>query len=132
MATNNSKNTSKSSDQTRIAQIVSSYTEPLGISERRKLEEITNEAIRRIEGILPGMEGLIKPSDKQPLSDNQIIGVIKEIINEKAKMEKTILESTISPEKKEEASKKTAPKTNTKIMPKIQLSENAIVVLEKR
>jgi len=132
MATNNSKNTSKSSDQTRIAQIVSSYTEPLGISERRKLEEITNEAIRRLEGILPGMEGLIKPSAKQPLSDNQIIAVIKEIINEKAKMQKTILESNVTKKKKDEVSKNIAPKTKTKIMPKIQLSENAMVVLEKR
>jgi ribonucleoside-diphosphate reductase alpha chain len=132
MAISNSRNASKSSDQTRIAQIVSSYTEPLGISERKKLEEITNEAIRRLEGILPGMERFIKSSAKQPLSDNQILAVVKEIINEKAKMEQTIFKSHVTIEKKAEASEKPAPKVKQKITPKIQLSENAIVVLEKR
>ena len=52
-------NQSQSVMKTRIAQIVSNCTDPIGITDRNQLEEIANEAIRRLEGILPGMESLI-------------------------------------------------------------------------
>ena len=139
MTTNNSKNLSKSSNQTRIAQIVSSYTEPLGITGRKKLEEITNEAIRRLEGILPGMERFVKSSVKYPLSDEQILAVVKEIVSKKMKMEEAASGPSTIVEKKTKVSEKPikviekpAPETQPVPKPKIELTENAIVVLEKR
>ncbi len=139
MVTNNPKNLSKSSNQTRIAQIVSSYTEPLGITGRKKLEEITNEAIRRLEGVLPGMERFIKPSVRHPLPDEQIMAVVKEIVTERMKMEpaasgpSTIIEKkTKVSEKPAKLIEKPAPQAKTVPEPKIELAENAIVVLEKR
>jgi ribonucleoside-diphosphate reductase alpha chain len=134
MTTDNSKNYSKSFNQNRIAQIVSNYTEPLGITGRKKLEEITNEAIRRLEGILPGMESLIKPSVRQPLSDNQVLAVVKEILSEKSKMEQTMTvpKANIIVDKRTKSSEKPALKAKQKTILKTQFSENAIVVLEKR
>jgi ribonucleoside-diphosphate reductase alpha chain len=132
MIMNQPKNIGKTSNQSRIAQIVTTYTEPLGITGRKKLEEITNEAIRRLEGILPGMERLIKPAPGRSLSDAQIMAVVKEIISEKAKMEQTLPEATITIEKKPVTAEKPAPKAKLKSSVKIELSDNAVVVLEKR
>jgi len=84
MVTRNVKNHELSKSQTQIAQVVSSYTEPLGITDRKLLEQITNEAIRRLEGILPGMEHLVLPENKKPLLNAQIHMVVKQIMNEKA------------------------------------------------
>jgi ribonucleoside-diphosphate reductase alpha chain len=83
MSTFDVKGQSLSSNQTRIAQVAASFTEPLGLPDRQELENITNEAIRRIEGILPGMENLVKPGNQHPVSDDHIISVIKQIIRER-------------------------------------------------
>ena len=47
MATRQGKSQAYSTSYTRIAQVTSSYTEPIGITDKKILEEITNEAIRR-------------------------------------------------------------------------------------
>ena len=112
MTTHHIKSQALTSNQTYIAQIVSSYTEPLGITDRKELEEITNDVIRRLEGILPGMERLIPATAKQTLSDDQIRAVVREIIDKKTKTVKQ------QPE--------------PKAAPKIEFTENAFVVLEKR
>jgi hypothetical protein len=132
MTTNNPQNQNKSSNQTRIAQIASSYTEPQGITGRKKLEEIVNEAIRRLEGVLPGMERLIKPAVRQSLSDDQIIAVIKEIVSERTNMEQAASGPSITVENKIKVTEKPILKTKAKRQPKVELSENATVVLEKR
>lgn len=130
MVTN--RNKTSLPNQSRIAQIVSSYTEPLGTIGKKKLEEITNEAIRRLEGILPGMEHLIKPPGNHLLSDNQILEVVKQIVVERVKMEQNTSIAITSTENKIKLIEKPARKTKPKPQPKIQLSDNAIVVLEKR
>ncbi len=132
MATNNHRNLNKAPNQTRIAQIVASYTEPMGITNRKKIEEITNEAIRRLEGVLPGMERLIKPSVRYSLSDEQILAVVKEIMNERIRMEQAVSGPSTIIEKKTKVSEKYVPKINTKTSQKIELTENAMAVLEKR
>jgi ribonucleoside-diphosphate reductase alpha chain len=104
-----------STNQTYIAQAVSAFMEPLGITERKELEEITNLAIQRLEGILPGMERFIVPGIKQTLNDDQILAVINEILGEKNM--KPIEMDVIM---KQEAATKA------------ELTENAMVVLEKR
>lgn len=114
MSTRNLKGQLWSTNQTYIAQSVSAYMEPLGITDRKALEEITNLAIQRLEGILPGMERLIIPGAKQQLSDEQIIAVINEILGEKNMKQ-------IHPNIAEK-----------EIIQKAQFSENAKVVLEKR
>jgi hypothetical protein len=85
MAGKNGKGQQWSTNQTYIAQAVSSYMEPLGITDRKQLEEITNIAIQRLEGILPGMESLIVPGVKQELNDEQIKSVINQILEERQK-----------------------------------------------
>src|SRR4030042_983907 len=132
MATNNHRNLNKAPNQTRIAQIVASYTEPMGIINRKKIEEITNEAIRRLEGVLPGMERLIKPSVRYSLSDEQILAAVKEIMNERIKMEQAVSGPSTVIEKKTKVSEKPVPKIKTKASKKIELTANAIAVLEKR
>jgi len=130
MAENKNKN--QVTNQSRIAQIVSIHTEPLGTIGKKKLEEITNEAIRRLEGILPGMEHLIKPAGSHPLSDDQILEVVKQIVGEKVKMEQNTSIAITATENKTKFIEKPSRKTKPKAQPKIQLNENAMVVLEKR
>jgi hypothetical protein len=132
MDTNNHKNTTKTSNQTRIAQIVASFTEPMGITSRKKIEDITNESIRRLEGVLPGMEPLIESSAKYFFPDEQILAVVKEIINERIKMEQAVSSPSAVIEKKTKISEKPVPKTKTKTTQRIEFTENALAVLEKR
>ena len=81
MITRNVKKHELSKSQTHIAQVVSSYTEPLGITDRKLLEQITNEAIRRLEGILPGMEHLVLPENKRAIShDPRVCPVVYRLL----------------------------------------------------
>ncbi len=114
MSIKNSKSQIWTTNQTYIAQSVSAYMEPLGITDRKALEEITNLAIQRLEGVLPGMERLIVPGAKQQLSDEQIIAVINEILGEKNMKQ---MQTDIAEEEK---------------VQKARFAENARVVLEKR
>jgi ribonucleoside-diphosphate reductase alpha chain len=135
MATNYDKDSNLSTNRSRIAQIVSSYIEPMGITDRKELEEITNEVIRRLEGILPGMERLVSPATKQPLYDYQILAVAQEIVANKLKA----IDKPASTKKKEvystddhghisaEVKKSTATRK-----PDIALTENALIVLKNR
>jgi len=102
-------------NQTQIAQAVSSLMEPYGIKERKDLEEITNLAIQRLEGILPGMERLIINDTRQKLTDEQIMTAINQIVAEKK----------IKPKKTDRIMKKDN-------LTKAKLTDNALVVLEKR
>ena len=133
MTSNTSNNPIKISNQTRIARIVANLTEPHGITGRKKLEEITNEVIRRLEGILPGMEGLIKPLTGKAPSEDEIASLVKEILSERAKMEQTISKATSTIEKKTKVSeKKPEPDMSLVSQKHIELSDNALVVLNKR
>lgn len=133
MTSNTSNNPIKISNQTRIARIVANLTEPHGITGRKKLEEITNEVIRRLEGILPGMEGFIKPLTGKAPPEDQIASLVKEILSERAKMEQTISKATSTIEKKTKVSeKKPEPDMSLVSQKHIELSDNALVVLNKR
>lgn len=106
-----------STNHTYIAQAVSSYMQPLGITDRKQLEEITNLAIQRLEGILPGWERFIVPGAKQHLNDKQIIDVINEILEEKhIKVRKLSLETNL----------------RSRVASQIKINDNSKVVLEKR
>jgi len=125
----------KSISETFIAQAVSNYTEPLGITDKKQLEEITNTAIQRLEGILPGMEHLITTRTKQPPTDEQIRLVIQEIIDQKEVRKQMVSEKTAvkrPPAEKATASVQPGIDITSETEAKIELTENAIVVLEKR
>lgn len=128
MITQHDRPPSRFSDRTHIAQLVSHYLEPLGISDRKTLERITNSTIQKLEGILPGMEHLIKPNLSQPMSDAQINAAIKEVIGMTETID-TPRRNSPQPQRKEPGPQRT---TTAVDIPKIELNENAMVVLEKR
>jgi ribonucleoside-diphosphate reductase alpha chain len=138
MVTDHDKDRTLSTNRSRIAQIIASYIEPMGITDRKELEEITNEVIRRLEGILPGMERLVpSPSTKQSLSNYEIMAVAREIVENKlSTMEKPAsvanqTEDSIDEQPVAVSSVKTK-KSDTVKKIKIGLSDNAMVVLESR
>lgn len=135
MATNYDKNSNLSTNRSRIAQIVSSYIEPMGITDRKELEEITNEVIRRIEGILPGMERLVSPATKQPLSEYQILAVAQEIVaNKLNSIDKPVLSNKkVNHTPYDHAHISTEIRKFTPVKKSdIALSENALIVLKNR
>ena len=98
-----------------IARVVSSCTEPIGITDRKDLESITNEVIQKLGGILPGMELFISPGFNELPPDSQIRGVVMTIIEKGY----GTVEQPVPVERPEDA-------------PGIEIAENAKVVLEKR
>ncbi len=135
MTTDHDRNIKLSTNRSRIAQIVSSYIEPMGITDRKELEEITNEVIRRLEGILPGMERLVSPMAKQSLTEYEIVSVAQEIVANKLKT----MEKASSPKKRNTQTVSdpdhisAEDKMSTSIIPSdIILTENAQIVLKNR
>ncbi len=109
-------------DRSDIARSVFADAESMGIRDRARLEQLAKQAIARIESqqALPGMEGLVtKPRRRagRPASKTDIRAAVNEIL------------SAPEPVKKEEP-----PVVTPEVKPisDIKLSENAIVVLERR
>ena len=118
MTTRQSKSKARSTNNhSRIARAIFAAAESTGITDRKLLEELTSQIIQRLEpkAPLPGMEHLVPSQVKQSPSPSQIEAAMKEILAEKTK----IAESPVPREKTEAASR-------------IELSENALRVLEKR
>ena len=139
MAARQNKNQPPASNHNRIARAVFAAAESIGITDRKLLEELTGQVIQRLESrpALPGMEHLVTmQEEKQPLSTSQIEVAVKEILSEKNKITESTMPK-IEIESKPKASKvklaeKPAPKTETRAKPGIQLTQNALTVLEKR
>src|SRR4030043_12812 len=139
MAARQNKNQPPASNHNRIARAVFAAAESIGITDRKLLEELTGQVIQRLESrpALPGMEHLVPmQEEKQPLSASQIEVAVKEILSEKNKITESPMPK-IEIESKPKASKvklaeKPAPKTETRAKPGIQLTQNALTVLEKR
>lgn len=110
-------NQSPFSNRNRIARAVFAAAESIGITDRKMLEELTSQIIRRIEPAppLPGMEGLVSPQTVPPPSPSQLQALIKEFLTQDLE--------TKTRQKQE---------TKPKITPGIELTENALMVLEKR
>ena len=117
MGTRQGKNQARSTNHNRIARAIFAAAESMGVADRKMLEELTGQAIRRLEPTptLPGMEHLVPSRSKQPPSSSQIEAAVKEILAEKTQ----IVESS-------------TPGIKPKAMPGVELHENALVVLEKR
>ena len=146
-------------DRTQVARIIFSAADSMGISDRERIELLTNQVIERLERpqTLPGMEDLVPKSYRMPLSatKSEILSVVKEFLaDEKTEQEikKIEQESMIKSEKTDDNGKGLQPapqespliqeKTITKekeamvvasrASEEVSLTDNAIQVLEKR
>lgn len=119
MTNRQTNNKTSSTDQKNIVRAIFAAAESMGITDRKLLEELTDQIIKRLEPkpALPGMEHLVQKRDRQFPTTSQIEVAVKEVLAEKAKvkvMEASMLQTTA------------AVKTG------IALSQNALTVLEKR
>ncbi len=119
-------------NRTQIARAIFAAAESMGISDRHQIEQLTSQAIERMEQLqplpgqpLPGMEHLVpEPRSKKYLpTDFEILSIVKELL------------ATEEPTKREETKPKmktAVVKPKVKPVPGINLAENALRVLEKR
>ena len=105
------------SDHNRIVRAIFAAAESMGITDRKMLEELTSQIIQRLEPTrpLPGMEGLVSPRTTPPPSPSQIQAVVKELLTQEVKTKVAEV-----------------PVLKPKIASGIELTENALRVLEKR
>ena len=96
----------------KVAQAVFAAGESMGISDRRMLEKFTEQVSQRLEVShpFPGMEGLVARQTKQPVSSTQIREMVQEILT----------------------ADEFSPQARSQIISGIQLSDNALRVLERR
>ena len=131
MNTANESQTKQSTpvNRTQIARAIFAAAESMGMSDRHQIEQLTGQVIERLEQPqpLPGMEHLVpKPRRRQKHlpSVSEVRTIVREILvaEEPAKLEevKPKMEST------------TTVKPKVKPAPGINLSENALRVLERR
>jgi ribonucleoside-diphosphate reductase alpha chain len=129
-----------------IAKTVFTYMQTMGIASRSEQEDLTEQVISRLEKsmsveeqtrskrkepALPGMEHLVAPIVIPPPSKEQIENIVNQLIAEKSiSKQQPDVAPAIRPGRQSEA----APVTRLVQQPEIDLmlSENAIVVLEKR
>jgi ribonucleoside-diphosphate reductase alpha chain len=139
MAARQNKNQPRPTNHNSIARAVFAAAEAIGITDRKLLEELTGQVIQRLESrpALPGMESLVpRQENKQPPSASQIEVAVKEILAEQNKITEP-LAPEIKAEAKTEALdikmvEKPEPKAEAKVKPGVQLTQNALTVLEKR
>jgi ribonucleoside-diphosphate reductase alpha chain len=106
-------------NRTQIARVIFAAAESMGISDRGRIEQLTNQVIERLERpqTLPGMEHLV-PKDymkKHTATEFEILSVVREFLAE----ESTAKEEPIMIGKAQAATG-------------IKLSQNALRVLERR
>jgi len=125
-------------NRTRIAQAVFAAAESMGIADRKLVEQLAAQVIKRLEKSkplpeaeqpLPGMEDLVpksRRSQQQLPSGSEIQAIVEEILASKEK----------EPVEKEEIKPVAEPTTQVKpevqLAPGINLTENALRVLERR
>jgi len=90
----------------KVARAVFAAAESMGISDRKMLEELSSQIIQRLEPArpLPGMEKFVSPKPQHPVTSSQIEVAVKEALAEKETLSQT----------------------------GIELSQNALRVLERR
>jgi ribonucleoside-diphosphate reductase alpha chain len=110
----------------------------MGITDRKLLEELTGQVIQRLEPspMLPGMEHLVPVQETQVPSDFQIEVAVKEILAEKSRAAKPgVIEKKAEAEpevKKVKLTEKPVSKMKVKAKQAVELTQNALTVLEKR
>ena len=119
-------------NRTQVARIIFSAAEAMGISDRKRIEKLTNQVIERLERpqALPGMEHLVPAGGKQKLitSEFEILSVVQQFL-----AEEEAEEAVEKPAVKERiADKEPVMTSKEKITAEINLAPNAIQVLERR
>ncbi len=138
MAARQGRNQTQNINHNRIARAIFAAAESIGITDRKLLEELTGQVIQRLESrpALPGMEHLVPRQEKQAPSTSQIEVALKEILAEKTKIAEPPvpkIEAQVKPKaKKVKMAEKPVSKTETEAKPGIELTQNALIVLEKR
>jgi len=123
-----------SPNRNQIARIVFAAAESMGIADRRLVERLTSQVIKRLEQnrslyqppTLPGMEDLVDRSSRRPSllpTDTDIMTMVEEIL---------AAEEQKYTEKGTKEMKKTATAEAKKQPAGVNLSENALHVLQKR
>jgi ribonucleoside-diphosphate reductase alpha chain len=102
----------KSTEQDRVARAVFAAAESMGISDRALLEKFTQQVSQRLELTqpLPGMEEFVSPRTRHFVSSLQIQAIVKEILT----------------------ADEFSPQASSQVVSGIELSDNALRVLEKR
>ncbi|TES88969.1 MAG: vitamin B12-dependent ribonucleotide reductase [Dehalococcoidia bacterium] len=124
-----------SPNRTQIARIVFAAAESMGIADRRLVERLTSQVIKRLEQnrsflqppTLPGMEDLVARSPRRPSilpTDTDILTMVEEILA--VEEQKFTEEAPAEMKTTKTASTKSQPDTGPK------LTENARHVLQKR
>lgn len=118
MATPKRKGIPSSVNHNRVVRAIFAAAESMGITDREMLEGLTSQIIQRLEAAppLPGMEDLVPAREVTP-SLSQIQSVVKEILAQEDKTK--VMEATVTV-------------ARPKVKPGIELTENAMRVLEKR
>jgi ribonucleoside-diphosphate reductase alpha chain len=99
----------KSIDHDEVARAVFAAAESTGITDRKMLENLTEQVMRRLEVAkpLPGMENFVSPP---PVSSSQLQSVVSEVVT----------------------ADEFSPQASTQVISGIELSDNALRVLERR
>ncbi len=109
-------------NRTRVAKAIFAAAESMGMSDRHQIEQLTGQVIERLEQPqpLPGMEHLVpKLSHKQKRipTDSEVQTIVREILAEEIQPKKEIAMPV---------------KTEAQVTTAINLTENALRVLERR
>ncbi len=116
-------------DRSQIARSVFAAAASMGMSDRQQIEELTSQVIDRMEKqpALPGMEHLVpKPRRRQTRTTvhADIPAIVKEILTSETPIEKKEIKPMAQPV--------IQVKTETRVAPGINLTENALRVLKAR
>jgi ribonucleoside-diphosphate reductase alpha chain len=129
MNTTNQSAKEPSVNHTQIAKAIFAAAESMGMADRNQIEQLTSHVIERLEQPqpLPGMEHLIpktRQKKKRPISDSEVQTIVRDIL--------TTEEQARSEEVKSEMETIITIKPGVQPASGINLTENALHVLEKR
>jgi ribonucleoside-diphosphate reductase alpha chain len=125
-------------DRTQVARIIFAAAESMGISDRKRIEKLTNQVIERLERpqTLPGMEHLVPKNYKQRhvTSEFEILSAVKEFLGENSAEEKVEEEEVVVVQERQQVIEKEEPvmADKAKVDAGIDLTENALHVLQRR
>ncbi len=112
MARSRKNENQRSNEQNRVARAVFAAAESMGISDRKLLEKFTEQVSQRLEMAqpFPGMEELVPEKTAQSVSSSQIRAMVKRILT----------------------ANEFSPQASSQVVSGIELSDNALRVLERR
>jgi len=125
----------KQLSRTQIARAIFAAAESMGMPDRQLIEQLTAQVIERLEQPqpLPGMEHLVPKSRRQqkhPPTDSEIQAAVRQILASEEPAKPKEVKPEMETQTKEMPVIPAKPKVE--LAPGINLSENALRVLERR